>query len=173
MVFDSILASQGGVDVRRGLSAETPARHCPPAPRPVVGPGRQGQLHRHLRQAATAEAPHPALFFQHPQDRFDDGLAPLLDRSPHRSGSPHPPAAVQFARQHRVRQIHIDSLRFPGLQVVQGKEAAVRADLLRPRAAAFHHRLPQRDQPRVVRGLLPYLWLDNQRIFTDTATGAV
>src|SRR5207245_9909865 len=36
----------------------------------VEGDGGQRQLHRHLRQPAPTEAPHPALLFQH----LDNGL---------------------------------------------------------------------------------------------------
>ena len=51
----------------------------PPDSRQVVRGGRQNQLHRHLRQAATSESPHHPLLFQDSEHRLRDRLGPLVN----------------------------------------------------------------------------------------------
>ena len=55
-----------------------------PQPGEIVGGGGQRHFDRHLRQAAQAEAAHPALFFQPAHHRFDGRFAPLVGRPAHR-----------------------------------------------------------------------------------------
>src|SRR5437764_14801370 len=63
------------------LRAATPVADLPPQPGEVVGRGGECQFDAHLHQAPQADAPHPALLLQHPEDRFDQRLAPPIDRS--------------------------------------------------------------------------------------------
>src|SRR5579864_1078271 len=86
-----------------------------PQAREVVSGGRQGHLNGHFLQSASPELPHPALFFQHSEDRFNQRFAFSIDRSSRRTAQlpPHasvhrllratayPPPAIEPARQVR------------------------------------------------------------------------
>src|SRR2546422_298519 len=146
----------------------------------VEGCGGQRQFHRHLRQPAPTEAPHPALLFQHPDHRLHDRFPSLVDRAPggaaqflphptilrvaDRSASAHAWSPIQFACQRGVWHIGVDATLGQLDHSAQGEEAAVGADLRGPFPAALLDGFHRRPQRRVIGGGLRHPLLDDQMV---------